>query len=232
VPNFVSGKLVDRQAFDGGLAIFSVHQVEQATSNRQALPASQQGRELFFQHLSKLFELIQVALALNIVAQNRLNDRMARQALLNKLVHHAFKLLQDALLQVGLLSKERLKSDVLVTGFVEEILQQQEVVPIEADHHLHALLVVALAVDVLDDFRGERVDDQFLDLARQLLSKEGFLVFSRCEHKHLRGQVVAVFLRGKVHELIFYLVDDCFSLRAIAVLEEGLQDTAPVVLVE
>ena len=43
---------------------------------------------------------------------------------------------------------------------------------------------------------------------------------------------MAVFLRGKVHELIFNLVDHCFSLRAIAVLEEGLQDAAAVVLVE
>lgn len=109
-----------------------------------------------------------IGLILHIVIQNSLRDGMLRKTFLNKSLRHIFQFLHDALRQIGLQFEELFKLKFFGFVLIDEIFEEKEVIAVETDKHLHALVVVRLAVDVLDDLGGVGMHDQLLHLASDL----------------------------------------------------------------
>ena len=153
-----------------------------------------------------------------IVIQNSLRDGVLRETFLNKSLRNIFQFLHNALRQIRFQFEELFKLKFFALVLIDEIFEQEEVIAIETDKHLHALVVVRLAVDVLDDLGGVGMHDQLLHLASDLWSEEGLLVVSRREVVQLRCEVVAVLRRHQVNEVLLDLVCHQLALRLVTVL--------------
>lgn len=109
-----------------------------------------------------------IRLILHIVIQNSLRDGVLRETFLNKSLRNIFQFLHNALRQIRFQFEELFKLKLFAFVLIDEIFEQEEVIAIETDQHLHALVVVRLAVDVLDDLGGVGMHDQLLHLASDL----------------------------------------------------------------
>lgn len=64
------------------------------------------------------------------------------------------------------------------------------------------------------------------------MSQVLLLIISWSEKIHLRCQVMTVLSGTEVDKLIFDFVNDFFSLRPVSVLQERLENTTPIMLVQ
>ena len=74
------------------------------------------------------------------------------------------------------------------------------------------------------------MNDVLVDVLRHELSKEQLLLGLRSEVIGLRREVVRVLVRHQVKVVLLDALNDLGALDTVAVLEEGLQDSASVVL--
>lgn len=114
----------------------------------------------------------------------------------------------------------------------ENLIEHERIVSVQAKHHFSSLFVrLALRVDVLNDLTGKRVKHQLVHLRANELPEALFLSVKWRIVIQFGGEVVRVLLLHQMSELVFELVDNEYTLRPVAKLDERLQDAAAVMLV-
>ena len=74
------------------------------------------------------------------------------------------------------------------------------------------------------------MNDVLVNVLRHELSKEQLLLRLGCEVIRFRRKIVRVLVRHQVKVVLFDVLNNFGTLDTVSVLEEGLQDSAPIVL--
>lgn len=173
--------------------------------------------------------LLLVFLAVEVVQEHRLHDRVTRAAFIAKLLDDWLELVKNGLADLGLEVDELFEAGILVG--LEDLLGEEAVAAIQRENHLPLAAVLSLrVVDVLDDLGSERVHDELLDLGAHQLAEGFLLALLRCKLIQLGRQVVGVLLLNDGEVVGRELIDEQRSLGPVSEFDERLNNATSIVL--
>lgn len=108
--------------------------------------------------------------------------------------------------------------------------KKKEIVSIEREDHLPTFLIIREVIDVLNDLGSIGVDNIFVDLACDQLAEVEFLLWLRGKVVGLGGQVVRVLVGHQMKVVLLDALNNLGSLHPVTILEQGLKNTASVML--
>lgn len=133
---------------------------------------------------------------------------MPGETLLNKFGHHRLQLAEKTFLKVGLLLDELLEGHIGVRLVGRKLLEQQEIVTVESIDHFTLLLFRSFVVNVLDNFRGEGVQDVLAHTLVDHRPEDRLLFGQGSEMVSLLGQIVTVLVGHQMGVVLFKSVAD------------------------
>ena len=143
--------------FHSQLPILRIHHIKQHTRDSEPLPRRQQRGQLLLHGIGQPLQLLVILLRHHVVINNGLYNGVPAHALLHQFLHDPLDLVQHLVLKLGFLG-QKLFQGMIVGLVLHLVLEENEVLAVEADDHLlPALFVLGLRVDVLHDFTGELV---------------------------------------------------------------------------